>query len=195
MQYKIINSADQITKLWSGGTTTQLFIWPQDADYAKRNFLFRLSTATVETETSEFTQLPGIFRKIMILEGETRLEHEGYHSKTLKAFEQDAFEGDWKTLSFGSCTDFNLMTSGNCSGSLKAQHLIAAQSVPLQASADTDFLFIYLCSGSLQISIENERLKAEKGDLFLLQNPDAALLLSAEADCSAVIVEVQCLCL
>ena len=28
---------------WSGGITTQLYIYPKDSDYQKRNFNFRIS--------------------------------------------------------------------------------------------------------------------------------------------------------
>ena len=33
---------------WSGGTTTQFLIFPREADYARRNFLWRVSSAAVE---------------------------------------------------------------------------------------------------------------------------------------------------
>lgn len=33
---------------WSGGTTTELFIWPYGASYAERRFSIRISTATVD---------------------------------------------------------------------------------------------------------------------------------------------------
>lgn len=61
-----IKASDLITNNWSGGTTTQLAIYPKDAEYKKRNFLFRISTATVETKESEFTKLPGVSRKLIL---------------------------------------------------------------------------------------------------------------------------------
>ena len=36
------------TSKWSGGSTTELFIWPKDASYAERRFNIRISTATVD---------------------------------------------------------------------------------------------------------------------------------------------------
>jgi environmental stress-induced protein Ves len=36
------------TITWASGTSTELFIFPSSGDFQKRDFLFRLSTATVE---------------------------------------------------------------------------------------------------------------------------------------------------
>ena len=120
MKIEHIKASDLITSQWSGGTTTQLAIYPQNAEYKERNFQFRISTATVEAEESTFTKLPGVSRKLMILDGEIRIEHSDHHSKTLKKFEQDEFSGDWDTISFGKATDFNLMTISNAFGDIEA---------------------------------------------------------------------------
>jgi len=65
-EVKLITKEQQKTSKWSGGTTTQLAIYPEDADYGKRNFTWRLSTATVEAAESVFTSLPGIDRIIKL---------------------------------------------------------------------------------------------------------------------------------
>ncbi|MGE7596362.1 HutD/Ves family protein [Peribacillus frigoritolerans] len=106
---KIIRKSEQITSLWSGGKTTQLAIYPEEADYSKRDFKWRISTAEVEVEESLFTHLPGIQRIIMILDGEMSLQHKGKPSMHLSPFEQDRFDGGWTTRSIGKVTDFNLM--------------------------------------------------------------------------------------
>ena len=33
---------------WSGGQTAEIALWPPQSSYADRNFLWRLSSATVE---------------------------------------------------------------------------------------------------------------------------------------------------
>lgn len=109
--YKIIKKQELTTAQWSGGTTTQLALFPADADYAKRNFTWRVSSATVEVEESEFTALPGVLRCLMILDGTLHLKHEGHYETTLEKFGQDNFLGEWKTVSRGRVTDFNLMTT------------------------------------------------------------------------------------
>lgn len=109
--FKIVRKHDLTTSEWSGGTTTQLAIWPENAIYAKRNFTWRVSSARVEAETSEFTSLPGVARCLMILDGTLWLKHEDHYETTLERFAQDNFSGDWKTISRGRVTDFNLMTT------------------------------------------------------------------------------------
>ena len=82
---------------WSGGKTTQLFIYPENSEYAKRNFLFRISSATVDCERSEFTSLPGVDRVILPLKGSLHLFYEGHGEKVLAPYEQDRFDGGWNT--------------------------------------------------------------------------------------------------
>lgn len=94
---KLIRKSEQITSLWSGGKTTQLAIYPEEADYSKRDFKWRISTAEVEVDESLFTHLPGIQRIIMILDGKMSLQHQGKPSVHLSPFEQDRFDGGWTT--------------------------------------------------------------------------------------------------
>ncbi|MBZ9687879.1 HutD family protein [Clostridium estertheticum] len=117
---KIIKENEHKTSEWSGGTTTELYIYPEDSLYGQRNFKWRLSSAKVEVEKSTFTSLQGIFRHIMVIEGELLLEHENHHNVALKAFEQDSFSGDWTTTSFGKVTDFNLMLAQGYTGTLES---------------------------------------------------------------------------
>ena len=97
---------------WSGGTTTQLLIWPQNADYQSKDFSFRISSATVELEESVFTHLPKVHRFLSILDGELQLnvKHDSEENVlTLKEKEIFEFEGDWEVKSKGQVRDFNLM--------------------------------------------------------------------------------------
>ena len=115
-QIKIIKKDKLSSSKWSGGTTTQLYIYPENELYENRNFTFRISSAKVDLEESTFTKLPNIKRRIMILDGKLKLIHENYHSVTLEKFQQDTFYGDWNTKSYGKVTDFNLMLNDNADG-------------------------------------------------------------------------------
>ena len=57
-----LTPADYQISTWSGGQTTQLFLSPKEGSYPDRTFDFRLSTATVEVEKSDFTDLTGYHR-------------------------------------------------------------------------------------------------------------------------------------
>jgi len=173
MESKIITSEHFKPSPWSGGTTLELFIHPPGADYQQRNFQFRLSTATVETEKSDFTLLPGISRKLMVLEGSISLSHEDRYSRQLEKFDIDSFEGDWKTSSLGKCTDFNLMTSGQTAGELSAIFLENEQNLRHKIKKSCDWFIIYLFSGKLRIDINNMIANLNKGDLLILNKTGA----------------------
>ena len=117
---QLITKENFTTTNWSGGNTTELFIFPQGTSFKERNFSFRLSTASVETEESTFTPLPNIKRTLMVLEGEMELNHLKHHKKLLKKYDIDTFEGEWETFSKGKCINFNLMTKNNFEGIIKA---------------------------------------------------------------------------
>lgn len=168
MEYSIFKSENFTTKSWSGGKTTELFIFPLTADYQKRNFQFRLSKSTVETDKSDFTILPGVSRKLMVLSGEINISHERHHSRLLKKFDIDEFEGDWKTTSAGRCTDFNLMTTGKITGKLISIIIREKRSVNYEIRNKCDWLFIYVHSGKVSIEINKRIEAASKGDLHAL---------------------------
>ena len=115
MQVFHLYASDYRTSKWSGGTTTELFIWPMEGNYAERNFSFRLSSATVDEEHSVFTSLPGIKRYITPLDGSFTLSHRDHYRKKLCPLEIDCFCGGWHTQCDGKATDFNLMLNG-CPG-------------------------------------------------------------------------------
>jgi uncharacterized protein len=176
MEYRIITSENFTIKNWSGGTTTELFIFPATADYQQRNFQFRLSKSTIETDKSDFTTLPGFSRKLMVLSGEISISHERHHSRILKKFETDEFEGDWKTSSVGKCTDFNLMTTGEITGDLTSIIIGEKQRVDYKIRNNCDWLFMYIHSGKISIEINMGISTARKGDLFALYKPSMVSL-------------------
>jgi uncharacterized protein len=170
---KIIRKSEHKTSQWSGGTTTQLLIYPEDSEYSERNFKWRLSSAKVEVEKSTFTHLDGISRILMIIDGEIRLEHQGHHSIILKPFEQDSFKGDWTTISFGKVTDFNLMMSEGCIGKLEAlllqgKHIVKIPLNKIKENYKCVTEVFYAAKGniSLRTSNQNEQIDLNEGDLI-----------------------------
>jgi environmental stress-induced protein Ves len=107
MNYQLIPSSKQITTKWSGGITSQLFIYPDESSVEARDFDFRISTAKVEAKSSSFTPFLGYNRTLLILTGGIQINHAGHYQKQLKQFDQDFFKGDWETSSKGTCVDFN----------------------------------------------------------------------------------------
>ena len=171
MKLQITRKSELTTTTWPGGTTTQLAIYPEGASYAERNFLFRISTAMVEAEESVFTRLPGVTRKIMILDGKLKLDHKGRHTKTLHKFETDSFEGDWETRGFGKVTDFNLMTRGKVQVKVFSASLKKDETIPFQSSSGREFIGLYVIKGRISISSAGLLDFADEGD-FILGCPD-----------------------
>ena len=97
------------TSVWQGGKTTELLILPEGSNYKERNFALRLSSATIESSTSDFTILHGIKRFITPITYPFLLESNIKKTFLLKPFEVYEFAGDEKTCSYGMSQDFNLM--------------------------------------------------------------------------------------
>ncbi len=123
MEYSIIPRAELAVNRWSGGTTTQLAIGPAGASYAARDFTWRVSSATIEDEESDFTPLSGYTRILMVLDGGISLIHEHGQPVPLGRFEQARFPGSVPTRSCGCATDFNLMMREGLEGSVEALHI------------------------------------------------------------------------
>jgi len=108
---------------WSGGTTTELAIYPENADYLERDFIWRLSTAESDAEESSFTRLPDFDRILMVIEGNVVLAHGDERSVNLGPLEQDAFDGAIKTKCFGKLEkDYNLIMAKGCRGRMEVVH-------------------------------------------------------------------------
>ena len=141
---------------WSGGTTTQLYIYPKDGDYQKRDFKFRISIATTELMESTFTKLEGIKRIISILEGKMELSHKNRYNITLMPYEIDRFIGDWDTSSKGKVKDFNLMLK-DCDGDFLYKEITGSENINFEEEV---IFFVYCISGKIKISgkslLENE---------------------------------------
>lgn len=193
MSFSIIRADKFNTINWSGGISTQLYIYPENADYKQKNFNFRLSTAKVEVEKSKFTPLVGISRKIMILDGEIEISHKDQYTKTLKKFDIDEFEGNWETSSVGTCIDFNLMTRGNTKGELSSMSLIKNQTSEYSIIKKKAKTFIYLYSGKIRFNIDSEDHMLSHGELLIINKPESDILkLNGHKNSKLIIAHVTC---
>ncbi len=178
-------TADNRTTInWASGTSTELFIYPANGSFLERNFLFRISTATVEAEASTFTFFEGITRHLMILKGKLELIHEGRYTKQLEPFGQDIFSGEWKTFSKGKVTDFNLMLKDGAKGSLT--HCRIEQGCNELFIAKADHYFIYFVTGTGTLS---NGKKTKAGDLLWLEK-GTDISVHAQESCDLVTIEI-----
>jgi environmental stress-induced protein Ves len=192
LKISILSPQHFITSQWSGGSSTQLYIFPAYATYTEQNFELRLSTAKVEVAKSTFTALPGIYRKLMILEGEINMVHEGQYTKHLKPFDVDSFSGDWKTSSIGTCTDFNVMTKGSKQSQLYYLAKEATSNYKLKPKNTSNKLFLYATYGTIHIQLINENYILEKGNLLVIENDSVpSISLHSVEDFGLVVVEIN----
>lgn len=59
MNIHLLPKEDNKASIWSGGLTYEYLIYPKTANYSDRNFVFRVSSATIEKVPSEFTKFKG----------------------------------------------------------------------------------------------------------------------------------------
>lgn len=190
MSIQHLKPADYITTKWSGGLTTQLGIAPEGAVYADRDFLWRLSSATVEDAESNFTALPDYERLISTLEGEIELNHNGGEKLTLRPYEVHRFDGGDETHSWGRCRDFNLMLrKGRCTGELRGEVLAAGESRTV--CGGKGLLLIYCGAGTVNVCADGDcvTLSADEAARFdgfsgevKLCSEEGAKLMIAEAE-------------
>lgn len=185
--FTILPYKQQQTTAWAGGTTTQLYIYPLEATYAQRNFLFRLSTATVETEHSIFTELTGFHRILMVLNGNLTITHPNRYSKELRPLETDTFEGDWQTTAIGKVTDFNVMMAAGVNGKMRAIKMQPNTVAPFQTAHVVTGL--YLAKGNATI---NREYRVQAKDFILIQDITSIDLVAHEY-CEWIISEITTL--
>ncbi len=172
---RIIDPSGYRTSGWPGGKTTELYIYPEDASYSGRNFDFRISTATVETEESAFTKLEGVRRQLAVLEGEMKLVFNGGREISLKPYEVCAFDGGWDTRSYGKVKDFNLMVA-------RGNGTLAVRSVPgtYEGLYSGGKRFLYCPAGDICVKSGNESYFLKAGYTLLLEEEAAGTVFIIE---------------
>ena len=185
MSIQLLTAEDRHTINWASGTSTEIFIHPAEGTFADRNFIYRISTATVEAEESTFTYFEGITRHLMILKGSLELIHEGRYTKHLEPFDQDTFSGEWKTRSKGRVTDFNLMLKEGAAGSLKDYRLDANNTASFTAT--TDHYFIYIATGAATLS---DGSTVKEGDLIRMSK-GTEIEIHTQVACDVIVIEVS----
>ncbi len=178
MNYSIelINPLDFKSSNWSGGTTTELYIFPPGSSYKDRTFKWRISSATVDLDHSIFTLLPSIYRYITVLEGNMCLKHNRSELVSLAPFEIHGFKGDWETESFGKIKDFNLMLNEGCTGSLSSfsidsnSNFLQLDLAPHNSSYNLTTIALYSHYEDIEIKIDDIEVIELKAKNLLLIN-------------------------
>jgi environmental stress-induced protein Ves len=159
MEILHLTPKDYQTSHWSGGTTTQLLILPQGADYASRQFSLRISSATVELPESDFTPLPGVMRYITPLTGGFTLTHPGSAPVVMAPLDQPyRFSGETPTHCVGVATDFNLMLKG-----IPGEMTVCSGTIALRPGINS-----FYATAAATVAVEGKRFPLAAGDLLVI---------------------------
>ena len=156
---------------WAGGKTTEIGIFPEDSKYLDRNFIWRLSSATVDTDESVFSKLPDYDRVLLVLKGDVVLAHDGQRVARLKELEQDRFDGAYNTKSFGKITDYNLIVGKGNQGFLDVINATnVSESVDTSDYPNYDFFTqgFFCKDGFATVSFGNNILMLKPGEQLIV---------------------------
>ena len=149
---------------WSGGKTKQLYLFPPTGHYSKREFDYRLSTATVEVAESEFSDLSGFHRILMSLDHPIRLLNASQQEeKVLEPFTPYFFEGSDSITSRGTCTDFNLIYNDHYQGQM------IAVSNEQELARDEEIQFIYTLTNLTVAGTDFSPLDLKPNQLLIVE--------------------------
>ena len=110
MNIHLLFKKNSKASIWSGGLTSEYMIYPETARYADRDFVFRISSATIEQEPSEFTKFKGYYRYLVMLDNGLDIEV-NKEKKVYEKYEIMEFNSDDEVTSYTKGIDFNWMVS------------------------------------------------------------------------------------
>ncbi len=178
---KKINKSEYIVSEWSGGTTSQIAIYPEKSEDKKQNFLWRLSSASIDVETSDFTKLSKYNRYISSLDNQITLNYKNENVE-LKPLDLFYFDGKEDTKSFGKCNDFNLMLKKKeCSATIKLVENIDIINNNLYS--ENQYLIYCIC-GDVKININNDMINIKEGETLFISSEETKIDILAK--CSKI---------
>lgn len=187
MKIQTISSKDYIVNNWSGGSTTQMCIFPVNSTLSERNFLWRISSASFTSTSSKFSDFSGYQRYLLALEGRLSVTHNGLYKKDLKPYEVEYFLGSWDTDSTNSldCRDFNFIVKEGLESKLsilsESDEYIPKRNGKLCIFSVSDFQ-IELYTDSMEI------VSFQANSLAIIEEEDKFNKLSVKMAVSPVIV-------
>jgi len=163
MNISLFPKKDCKASIWSGGLTYEYMIYPKTANYADRDFVFRISSATIEEVPSEFTKFKGYYRYLVMLDNSLNVEI-NKEKKIYEKYEIMEFNSDDEVTSYTKGIDFNWMISEKI-----RHHKLEITNNNPNSNAEIIFLF----SLDLTVIKINERsYDLQPYDLLVIENPE-----------------------
>ncbi|MNS39833.1 Protein Ves [compost metagenome] len=188
MPVQHLTADDYILSDWGGGQTCQIFIYPGHSRYADRDFIFRISSATIRESPSTFTVLEDYDRILVSLEQAIELAFQDA-SFLLKPFVPLSFSGADFVSSTGTTTDFNVMMRKGTEAKLTILHNEAQYNIDLNPDC-IQLWFVAKAEGPVTIG----KLELAEKDSAVLHHTESATMHSTidiVADKTAIIFQVD----
>lgn len=155
------------TTQWSGGKTTELYIFPEKSSYLEKNFDFRFSFATVDIKLSKFTSLPGYKRILMPLSNPIELDN-GKQETTIQVGNTYEFDGGVPITSKGISTDVNLMLNHGFDGQIS---LIGEENKIIKTSMN--YIGVFNLGSEIELELKKQKLVLLSKDCVIIDNANS----------------------
>lgn len=161
MKITKISNDTLIPTVWNGGETFEYYIYPENALYGNRDFLFRISKATINKVPSIFTKFSGYQRFLVMLDSNLNIKNNGKeeHYTPNDVFK---FDSDSDITSYTKGNDFNFMVSKSVN---KANVFFLEEALQLNQS----FIFTFALKDT-SVQLNNEKFNLNTSDLLLIEN-------------------------
>ncbi|AEA44358.1 HutD family protein [Fluviicola taffensis] len=182
---KIIKNNQFKVAKWAGGVTTELFIFPENASVTARDFDWRISSAVVEEEESDFSLFEGYERILIPLTGDLEMIHQiptGELIQKVSKFELARFDGNWQTKGKGKLTDFNFIFKSKFNP--KVELIFGKKNLPLEIKISP--IAFYLYEGSIQLNNE-----CFNSPVLMMDFSPEDLIINCLTDCIFVCVQLN----
>ncbi|HUH25006.1 MAG TPA: HutD family protein [Flavobacterium sp.] len=161
MQTTIIRKESIKPNTWDGGETFEYFIYPPTASYANRDFLFRISSASITKIPSNFTKFDNYQRFLVMLDNDLEINRNGQK----EVYTQDKvfkFASNDDITSYSLGNDFNLMVGKDVK---KSEVFFPKDTVQLSQA----FIFVFAKEDTI-LSVNEKDVSLNSQDLLLIEN-------------------------
>ncbi len=190
-----LKNCDYESSNWTGGKTRQIAIYPKNAVYKQKKFIWRLSSATIECKESAFTKLEEYTRYIASLDKSIKLVHTKDEKETsviLNPLELHYFDGADNTKAFGKCTDFNLiLRKGKCEATIDLYNTI--DPFDFWIGDKKDFVLIYCIQGKVEVNLGDEIVTAKSNETILVYDEAGSMKVNPEYHSSFYLANIKLL--
>lgn len=148
---------------WDGGKTYEYYIYPPESNYSERNFLFRISAASIEKVPSHFTKFKNFNRFLVMLDNDLNIQRNGIEEHYLQQ-EIFTFDSNDEIISYAKGNDFNLMVHKDIN---EVKVFVLNNTICSQHS----FQFLFAKEES-QVKINHQQILLKVNDLLIIENKD-----------------------